>query len=60
LDEVWTTPQIEEPHPSPNVGFLARLEGHVSFDQLLGAANDLIRNIHGVAKVTELNGDEVG
>ena len=60
LDKVWTTPHIEELQLSPDGGFLARLEGHVSFDQFLGAAKDLIRNIHGVAKAAQLDGDEVG
>jgi hypothetical protein len=60
LDEVWTTPQINKLQLSPDGGFFARLEGHTGFDQFLGAEKDLIRNIHGVAKVAALDGDEVG
>jgi hypothetical protein len=32
LGEVWTTPHVQEPHISPDGGFLARHAGHVSFD----------------------------
>ena len=53
-------PHIEELQLSSDAAFLAWLEGHVSFDQFLGAEKDLIRNIHGVAKVALLDGDEVG
>jgi hypothetical protein len=60
LDEVWITPYVEAIYLSPDGGFLARREGHVSFDQFFGAEEDLIRNMHRVAKVAELDGDEVG
>lgn len=39
---------------------LGRCEGEPSFRAFLGASEDLIRNIHGVAPVAELDGDEVG
>jgi hypothetical protein len=35
-------------------------EGEASFRAFLGAADDLLRNIHGVAPVAELDGDEIG
>ena len=36
------------------------VEGESAFKAFLGAEADLIRNIHGVAAVAELDGDEVG
>ena len=35
-------------------------DGEASFKVFLGASDDLIKNIHGVAPVAELDGDEVG
>ena len=60
LGEDWTTPRIEELRLTPDRCLLARLEGEVTFKSFLGAEADLIRNVHGIAKVAELNGDEVG
>lgn len=60
LDEDWTTPRIEELYISPDRGVLARPAGEISFKVFIGAEQDLIRNIHGIAKVAELDGDEVG
>jgi len=37
-----------------------RCDGDDSFKAFLGASADLVRNIHGVAPVAELDGDEVG
>ncbi len=39
---------------------LGRCDGDPSFKAFLGASEDLIRNIHGVAAVAALDGDEVG
>ena len=39
---------------------LGRCEGEVSFKAYLAASEDLIRNIHGIAPVAELDGDEIG
>jgi hypothetical protein len=39
---------------------LGRCEGQPSFSAFLGASDDLIRNIHGVAEVAGLDGDEIG
>jgi hypothetical protein len=60
LGEDWTTPKIEELRISPDRCLLARTEGEISFKTFLGAESDLIRNIHGVTAVAELDGDEVG
>lgn len=34
--------------------------GESAFKAFLGASEDLIKNIHGVAPVAELDGDEIG
>ncbi len=61
LDEKgWTSPRIDDLFLSPDHCLLARIGGQVSHDVFLGAEQDLIRNIHGLAKVAELDGDEVG
>ena len=39
---------------------LGRCDGEAAFKAFLGASDDLIKNIHGVAPVAELDGDEVG
>jgi len=39
---------------------LARVEGKATFKGFLGAEADLIRNVHGIAEVAGLDGDEVG
>ena len=60
LGEDWTNPKIEELRISPDRCLLARPAGESTFKAFLGAEADLIRNIHGVAEVAELDGDEVG
>ena len=45
---------------TPDGHLLGRCEGEASFRAFLGAADDLLRNIHGVAPVAELDGDEIG
>lgn len=45
---------------TPDGHLLGRCEGEVSFKAFLGASEDLIKNIHGVAAVAELEGDEAG
>lgn len=60
LNEDWTTPRLVEMTITPDGHLLGRCEGkspHVAF---LGATDDLLRNIHGIAPLTELDGDEVG
>lgn len=39
---------------------LKRVQGSEPFQAFLGASEDLIKNIHGVAPVTERDGDEIG
>src|SRR5450755_1311838 len=60
LGEDWSTPRIEELQISPDRCLLARLEGEATFKAFLGAEADPIRNVHGIARVASLDGDEVG
>lgn len=60
LDEDWTTPRLVEMVISPDGHLLGRCEDQTTFKALLGASEDLLKNIHGVAPITELDGDEVG
>src|SRR3954454_6788370 len=54
LGEDWSTPRIDGLYLSPDGMLLARVEGEISHKMFLGAQTDLIRNIHGLAKVAEL------
>jgi hypothetical protein len=60
LAEDWTTPRLVEMSITPDGHMVGRCEGEVEAKAFLGAAEDLIRNIHGVAPVAGLDGDEVG
>jgi hypothetical protein len=60
LDEDWTTPKLIEMVITPDGHVLGRCDGELSFKAFLGASEDLLKNIHGVAPVAELDGDEVG
>jgi hypothetical protein len=60
LAEDWTTPRLIEMVITPDGHMLGRCEGDATFKVFLGASDDLIKNIHGVARVAELDGDEVG
>jgi hypothetical protein len=60
LGEDWTTPRLLEMVITPDGAILGRCDGQPGFSTFLGAAEDLIRNIHGVAPVADLDGDEVG
>lgn len=44
---------------TPDGHLFGRCEGDSSSKAFLGASDDLVRNIHGVAPVAELDGDEV-
>ena len=44
----------------PDGHLLGRCEGQPSFSTYLGASEDLLRNLHGVAEVADLDGDELG
>ena len=60
LGEEWTTPRLAEMVITPDGHLLGRCEGEASFKVFLGASQDLLRNVHGVAPVAELDGDEIG
>jgi hypothetical protein len=60
LDEDWTTPRLIEMVITPDGHLLSRCAGESSFKAFLGASEDLIKNIHGVVPVAELDGDEIG
>lgn len=60
LEEDWTTPRLVEMVITPDGHLLGRCENETSFKAFLGASEDLLRNIHGLAPVAELDGDEIG
>src|SRR5271154_2063726 len=60
LGEDWTTPRLVEMVITPDGHMLGRCDGEAAFKVFLGAAADLLKNIHGVAPVAELDGDEIG
>lgn len=60
LGEDWTTPRLIEMVITPDGHILGRCDGEAEFKAFLGEADDLIKNIHGVATVAELDGDELG
>ncbi len=60
LGEDWTTPRLVEMQITPDGHMLGRCDGEASFRAFLGTSEDLIKNIHGVAPVAGLDGDEVG
>ena len=60
LDEDWTTPRLVEMVITSDGHILGRCDGEEAFKAFLGASEDLIKNIHGVAPVAELDGDEIG
>ena len=60
LGEDWTTPLLIEMVITPDGHLLGRCDGESSFKAFLGASADLLKNIHGIAPVAQLDGDEVG
>jgi hypothetical protein len=60
LGEDWTTPRLLEMMILPKGHMIGRSEGQPGLSTFLGAEEDLLRNIHGVAPVAELDGDEIG
>ena len=60
LGEDWTTPRLVEMVITPDGHLLGRCEGEAAFKAFLGASADLLKNVHGVAEVAELDGDEIG
>ena|ERR1022692_4763467 len=59
LGEDWTTPRLLEVVITPDGHLLGRCDGESSFKAFLGASANLIKNIHGVAPIAELDGDEI-
>lgn len=60
LDEDWTMPCLAEMVITPDGHLIGRCQNEASFSAFLGASEDLLRNIHGIAAVAELDGDELG
>jgi hypothetical protein len=60
LGEDWATPRLVEMVATPDGHLLGRCDGDAGFRAYLGAAADLLQNVHGVAAVAELDGDEIG
>lgn len=60
LGQDWTTPRLAEVVITPDGQLLGRCDGEAGFRVFLGSAKDLVGNIHGVARVAGLDGDEVG
>src|SRR3954453_1554063 len=60
LGEDWTTPRLVEMVITPDGALLGRCDGQPGFSTFLGASEDLLKNVHGVAKVADLDGDELG
>ena len=60
LGEDWTTPRLVEMDVTSDGHLLGRCDGEIEFKVFLGQVDDLIRNVHGIASVAGLDGDEVG
>jgi hypothetical protein len=60
LEQNWTDPRLVQMVLSPDGHLLGRAEGQATEQVYLGSQDDLTRNIHGLAAVAELDGDEVG
>ncbi len=59
-EQSWTTPVLAELVATSDGMLLGRREGEPEFRGFLGSVDDLLRNIHGLAPVAELDGDELG
>jgi hypothetical protein len=60
LEEDWTTPNIVELRFSRDHRLLGRSIGAVNFKAFHCVEVGLIRNIHGIAALAQLDGDELG
>ena len=56
----WTTPVLSELVVTSDGMLLGRCDGEPEFRGFLASVDDLVRNIHGLAPVAELDGDELG
>jgi hypothetical protein len=45
---------------TPDSRLLGRCDGEAALKAFLGASSNLLTNIHGVAPVAEIDGDEIG
>jgi hypothetical protein len=60
LGEDWTSPRLVEMVVTSDCHLPGRCDGKAEFKSFLGEVDDLIRYIHGVVPVAEIDGDEVG
>jgi hypothetical protein len=60
LDENWTTPHISELRVTRDNRLLGRSAGEANFKAFRCAKRGLVRNIHRLASVARLDGDELG
>ncbi len=60
LEEDWTTPNIVELRFSRDHRLMGRSAGAAAFKAFHCVEAGLIRNLHGIAAVAELDGDEIG
>ncbi len=60
IKEDWTTPRLVEMVITSDGHLLCRCDGQTTHEVFLGESDDLIKNIHGVAPIAELDGDEIG
>ena len=59
LGENRTTPRLVEMQITSEGHMLGRCDGRIGFSTFLGASEDLNRNVHGVAPIAQLDGDEL-
>ncbi len=60
LEQDWTEPRLVQMILSPDGHLLGRTDSQSTEEVYLGTQEDLTKNIHGLAAVAELDGDEVG
>jgi len=60
IGEKWTQPLLVEMVITSDGHLLGRCEGEANYKAFLGSSDDLLRNLHGIAPVAELDGDEIG
>jgi len=58
LGEAWTSPQLMELYVTIDGHILARAEGDIGANEFIGAKEDLIANLIGVADVAGLTPEE--
>ena len=60
LGEDWSTPRLVEMFITPDSLMLGRPEHLDYLGKILGTTRDLLQNIQRLAKLAELDGDEIG